>query len=152
MFGVEETIKKVIAILLLLSSVSVWADYTYKISSGYVWDLNLVGNETLLMTEGGGHTFAGDDNSILDIRNTSFPVETGKSGIVNLMLGGNSQLKFSGGYVACLSVGDDATAVLSGGQIAEIWSYYFFPADSSHITVYCQSGWTHQNVCQPIHR
>jgi hypothetical protein len=94
---------------------------------------------------GGGYTLSGGGNSILYIQNTSSPVIDGVSGIYDLMLGDNSQLFFRGGSVQMIDVGDNALIELTGGQINVINGYYFFPADSSHITVYCQSGWTYQN-------
>jgi hypothetical protein len=84
-------------------------------------------------------------NSILDIRNTSSPVAVGESGIADIILGDNSQLYISGGSVAHLNAGSDTTVVLTGGQIDIINGYYGYPIDTSRITVYCQSGWTHQN-------
>jgi hypothetical protein len=124
-------------------SASVFA-YTYEISSGYFGDLNLTGNQTLLMT-GGGYTLMGHDNSILDIRNTSSPIVRGESGLGNIILGDNSQLYISGGSVHLLDLFSNTTTTLTGGQIDIINGYYVYPIDTSRITVYCQSGWTYQN-------
>jgi len=47
--------KRLFAGLMVLGlSVSVFAGYDYVISSGYVFDLTLTGNQSLLMTGGGG--------------------------------------------------------------------------------------------------
>jgi hypothetical protein len=87
----------------------------------------------------------GLNNSILDIRNTSSPVVDGESGIVTMIVANSSKLYFSGGWVSQLYIGGYTTTILSGGQIAEIWGSFLFPADASHIKVICQTNWTYQN-------
>jgi hypothetical protein len=133
------------SLLISVLSVSTFAtDYT--ITGGYFTSKTFENSDTLLMTGGGGKTIWGRHNSILDIRNTSSPYASGVSGIDGITLNNNSQLYFSGGSLRYLGLTDNASAVLTGGQISEINVYYYpGPGDLDHITIYCKPGWTYQN-------
>ena len=132
----------IISLLTAVLSVSVFAGYDYTIVDGIWNNITVSGMQTFLMTGGAIEYLTGKDNSILEIRQTSFFPGT-SAGIISLILSDSSQLDFSGGYVYKFSPSGDAKAILSGGQIDEIWGSYLFPADASHIKVYCQPGWTY---------
>lgn len=134
--------RTLMTVLLALGlSVSAFAGYDYVISSGYVPDLTLTGSQSLLMTGGGGNAFTAIDSTLMDIRNTSSPVILGESGIRELLIGGTSQLKFSGGSVNNIYTSGDATVILSGGQIGGIQSWYAFPANPNHVMLFCNPGY-----------
>jgi hypothetical protein len=132
------------SLITIVLSMPAFATIYYVTDGDYFGTKTISGNDELVMTGGGGLTLEGTDNSILYISNTSSPVIDGESGIVNLDMGESSGLYFSGGCVYQLSIGGSATAILTGGDISEIWGYYFLPADDSHITIYCQNDWTYE--------
>jgi len=77
----------------------------------------------------------------MDIRNTSSPVIAGESGIHDIDVGGTSKLSISGGCVGAIGFFDNAIAILSGGQINGIRSWYSFPANPNHVTLLCNPGY-----------
>jgi hypothetical protein len=129
-----------------------FADYTHEIYS-YGENETLDGDESILVDlQGGmdGLTLFG--NSSADIKGTS-TLGDGTGGIWYLSLSGDSHLDFFGGQVHRLTMNgtDDATAILSGGTIEEIWNYQI-PWDEigdppvqipdPHITIDCLD-WFH---------
>jgi len=131
-------------LLIVVSSVSVSAA-TYTVTDGYFNSMTIENDDTLIMTGGGGRLIWGRDNGVLDIRNTSSPYVYGVSGIETIRLWENSHLHFSGGSLRLLETTDNASVVLTGGQIGSINAYYPGPGDLNHITIHCQPDWTYQN-------
>jgi hypothetical protein len=131
-------------LLIAVSSASVFAT-TYTVTDGYFSSKTIGNDDTLLMTGGGGGSIWAEGNGILDIRNTTSPYVHGESGVSSITMNDNSQLYFSGGSLRYLGATENATIVLTGGQIGEINVYYALPGDLNHITFYCQPDWTYQN-------
>jgi len=91
----------------------------YTITGGY-FDIKVYRDyDTLLMTGGGVNSITAEDESFLDIRNTS-PFAVGSGGVGTLDMWDSSRLEFSGGQVSGFYIDDYATAVLSGGRIDKI--------------------------------
>lgn len=134
----------IIILIMAVSSVSVFAA-TQIVTDGYFSSITIDNNDTLLMTGGGGGSIWGRDNSIIDIRGTSWPYVWGESGIEQIVMNDNSQLYFSGGSLRYLGATGNATVILTGGWIKEINAYYPAPGDLNHITIYCQPGWTYED-------
>ncbi|MEN6309311.1 MAG: PEP-CTERM sorting domain-containing protein [Anaerohalosphaeraceae bacterium] len=132
-----------ISLFIIILNVSTFAT-SYTITSGYFETKTFKNSDTLIMTGGGGDSILGKDNCVLDIKNTSSPYVSGVSGLGHINMDDNSRLYFSGGSLRSLDIVDDAFAVLSGGQIGKIVTYYPI-SDQKHITIYCQPGWTYQN-------
>jgi hypothetical protein len=128
--------KKFMLLMSLALSASAFA-YDYTVTSGYFGDMTLRNNQSLLMTGGGGDSLTGKDYSTLDIRNTS-PLVVLSGGIWGLTIADHSQLKFSGGHVDILDIGDYATATIGGGQINELRGFYSY-ADLQHIKIICDT-------------
>jgi len=115
--------KRIIACYLLvcLLACSALASYTYVITE-YQPLSSLHDTESMLVKDnGGGGSITLYDNSFMKIEGTS-PLEDGTGGIWQIGLTAYSHLDFSGGEVHTLSLGNYATATLSGGLIVEIWS------------------------------
>ncbi len=107
--------EKLALLISLVLSVSAFAtDYT--ITSGYYGTKTYRDNDTLLMTGGGVNSITAENESFLDIRNTS-PLAAGSGGIWTLLLWDNSRLLLSGGEINLFEIDDYATAVLSSGWI-----------------------------------
>ena len=119
-------------ISLVLSVPAFATDYT--ITGGYFGARTISGFDSLIMT-GGGDSLTGEDNSVLDIRNTS-PLVVLSGGLWDVILRDSSHLNFSGGQMSQLNIDDYATAVLSGGLINKIRNYQ--TAYSPHIEVICK--------------
>ena len=116
----------IIILIMAVSSVSVFAA-TQIVTDGYFSSITIDNNDTLLMTGGGGGSIWGRDNSIIDIRGTSWPYVWGESGIDQIVMNDNSQLYFSGGSLRYLGATGNATVILTGGWIKEINAYYPAP-------------------------
>ncbi len=127
-----------VSLIVLGLSVCAFSGYDYQISSGFFGNLTIENEQTLLMTGGGGARLTGQDNSILDIKNTS-PLAVLSGGIWDLVIHDNSKLLLSGGHINRLDIGEDAAALLSGGQINKIISGYSF-ANPLHIKIICQTA------------
>ena len=108
-----------ILIIVAICTPVLLGDYTYTIDSfGPIPDLH--GTESLLMIdEGGDNMLTLWENSFATIEGTS-ALEQGVGGIWTLNLAGDSHLDLLGGEINLLSLGNDATATLSGGQIVSI--------------------------------
>jgi hypothetical protein len=137
--------KRLISLALLLClAVPVQAGYFEFITDVYDPGLTLQTGDSLYMTDGGIGILTLNGESTAIIEGTS-ELEDGFGGIWVLSLSGESHLDFSGGQVHMLSLNSDATAILSGGLIEEIystqpiWNDDFDPAvqiSDPHITMY----------------
>ena len=125
-----------ILIIVVICTPVLLGDYTYTIDSfGPV--PNLYGTESLLMIdEGGDNMLTLYDFSSATIEGTS-ALEQGVGGIMVILATTDSHLDFLGGELGTLSMGNDATATLSGGWIVSIdstqstlrWDYEVDPAE-----------------------
>lgn len=100
----------------------VLASYTYEVFT-YGDNKFLHNEETILVNlQGGmdGLTLAQDSSGTILGTST---LGSGTGGIWHISLGDESHLDFSGGQAHQLDLNNNATAVLSGGLIKEIWSY-----------------------------
>jgi hypothetical protein len=98
-----------------------FATYTYTITEYQILP-SLSGTQSMLITnQGGGGYTALLDNSSLTVENTSI-LEQGVGGVWEIDLADNSHLDISGGQVHTIDIGNDATAILTGGLIQQIWS------------------------------
>ncbi len=127
--------KRMITAMVLVLSVSAVAGYDYTISSGYFYDITLVGSEKMLITGGGGLGITAKDFSVLDIKNTT-PYIAGFGGIGTIDLWNTSRLNFSGGQVDSIHIDAYAEGVLSGGLINRITNES--QLGLSHIEVVCK--------------
>jgi hypothetical protein len=114
---------KTITILILVTcSAAAFAGYDYTITDGYFGSKTVKGHESLLMTGGGGAILTTEDYSIVDIQNTA-PLQELTGGIWNVDLTDWSRLNMAGGGIKWLGMGNESTAVLSGGRIDNIESW-----------------------------
>lgn len=131
-----------IMIICLFVSVS-FASYTYTITE-YQMLPSLTGTQSMLITDNGGGPYQYlSGNSSVIIQSTSV-LEDGVGGVWHISLTENSFIDISGGQVNQLDLNNDATAVLSGGLIQQIWSYQSAwkqagdppaPVSNPHITI-----------------
>ena len=118
---------KLFTIVALLSiSALASAGYDYVISDGYFGSMTLMGNQSLLMTGGGGDTLSLRDTSYAEILNTT-PYDPYIGGLRLLSMAGNSSIMITGGQIHQFDVNSESTAQLRGGLIGEIRSYQFVP-------------------------
>ena len=98
------------------------ASYTYEVYT-YGGNETLIGTESILIDQQGGMdrlTLTQDSSGTILGTST---LGSGTGGIWQISLGDESHLDFSGGQVHQLDFNINATAILSGGLIEEIWSY-----------------------------
>jgi hypothetical protein len=98
----------------------------YEITNGYTPGLTLENSDTLLMIGGGVGLLTLEDNSSAIVKGTS-TLQQFSGGIWELNLNGYSHLDFSGGELKEFDIGNNATAILTGGFIQQIWSYQWIP-------------------------
>lgn len=98
------------------------ASYTYEVYT-YGEGETLIGTERILIDQQGGmDRLTLTQDSTGTILGTS-TLGSGTGGIWRIELGDESRLDFSGGQAHQLDLNVNATAILSGGLIEEIWSY-----------------------------
>ena len=100
-------------------------------------------NDTTLLVDGGG-AIAIDVLSYakLEVRSTSTPINGNWyiGGIRDIWLDDYSHLDYYSGYADTISLDENSTAKLYGGNINYLISYQ--ETDIKHITLYCQPGWS----------
>ena len=109
----------------------------YTITGGFYGTKIYRDYDTLLMTGGGVNSITAEDESFLDIRNTS-PFAVGSGGVGTLDMWDSSRLKFSGGQIYWFDIDDYATAVLSGGWINTLRNYNEQPVYDKRIEIICK--------------
>ncbi len=109
-------------ILILTICSTAFAGYDYMVTGGYFGSMIVKNHESLLMTGGGGAILTAEDYSILDIQNTA-PLEPLSGGIWDISMTDKSQLNMAGGGIQLLGMGNESTAILSGGRIDNIESW-----------------------------
>lgn len=139
----ECVMKRMLALLwlLTLSSVVSLAGTTYINAGEYKSDISLWNTDRLIVNGGGSDVVHAWNSSSIEIYSTSLPLSLeGKRGVYDIFLYNNSTLLFNGGATQSLKVGDNATALLTGGTINYI-TIYRGPQDSSLVTIDCKDGW-----------
>ena len=110
----------------------------YEITTDvYTPGLSLETNDSLYMTNGGFDSLNLLGNNITATIEGTSTLDRGFGGIWHLNSAWNSHLDMSGGQVHQLTMNNDATAILVGGLIQEIWSYQYTASFGPHITIEC---------------
>lgn len=121
--------------------------YTHEVYT-YGESKTLNGTESILIDQQGGmDSLTLYESGTAMIKSTS-DVERGVGGIWTIDAAWESHFDMSGGQVHRISIGDDATAFLSGGLIQELrsfqnaWKWEYFPEPARlvwnpHITIEC---------------
>ena len=102
--------------------------------------VTIEGFEELFVMGGGAFRITAEDNGYLEVQYTSTPLGIDVGGIMDIVLGDDSQLLYLGGITEEITVGNDAAAFLKGGRIDYI-TIYHSPKDLSQVTIYCQEDW-----------
>lgn len=123
-----------LAVVVCLFASPVFASYTCTVKT-YQSVPSLHGSDTVLFTrQGGTNTLDLYDLSYANIEGTS-QLKQGAGGIFQLNLFNSSSLDICGGEVGLLYLNNNATAVLTGGEIWSIASYQIV-LDNPHIKLY----------------
>ena len=109
-----------LALLVFCTSMS-FADFDYTISNTYEFEIEIRGEESLLVTGMGADRITALDYSYVEIQNTA-PYQANVGGIHDLNLDGFSTLHFYDGEIVGLDIYSNAKAILEGGQISVIES------------------------------
>ena len=125
--------KKAIYILFVCLFVSTGLAYTYEVYT-YGDNKTLYDGESILVDlEGGMDGLTLWEDSTATIQRTSI-LDQGTGGIWTIKLLNSSSVYVTGGQINMLDISNDATAVLKGGLIRNIWSSQTVPAP--HIKLY----------------
>lgn len=116
-----------------------------KLLSGeYGYGIEWFTNAPPLIVDGGGADVIDlRDFGKLEVRSTSSPIngDWHTGGIRDIHLNDNCELLHLGGITDIISIDEDAIAILKGGKINHINSYFDFMS-TGHVDIYCQSGWS----------
>jgi hypothetical protein len=123
--------RTMIILILATCSVTAIAGYDYVIDK-YSESMTIKGHESLLMIGGGMYQLDAKDFSTIDLQNTA-PFEVDKGGIGILALSDWSRLNMVAGEIYVLGMGNESTAVLSGGRIDNIESWQTVLGSNQHI-------------------
>ena len=107
----------------------------------YTYSVRIDGLSVLTVDGGGANSITMSNYSHLNISSTSQPLASGTSGVWSIMLNDYSTLSFSGGVTNGINVYDNATALLTGGQINYLASFQTV-GDTKNITIECFPGWS----------
>ncbi len=122
----------------------VCADYSdgYITTGEYEFGVWLELEDELIVTGGGADVIDAWDDSKLEVWSTTTPADlTNMKGIYDIHLFDRSSLKFYDGATEFISIDENATAVLEGGQINKIRCRQDVD-DTGYATIECQSGWS----------
>ena len=118
------------------------ADDGYLTEGEYDYGVEVFNYDVLIVEGGGADMIEMWDYSYLEVRYTSIPIngDWHTGGILDILIDDYSKLLYLDGMNDLLSIYDDAKATLKGGTINHIRSYQY--ADTKHIDLYCQPGWS----------
>jgi hypothetical protein len=141
MNGENVMMKRMIPCLLLALCLSIahagYDDADRVIGSGeYIYSVLEWTNGLLVVDGGGGFRISVKNNARLEVLSTSTPLELDVGGIQYISLGGTSHMDYSGGETFGLTLGNDATATLSGGRI-DVMQSFQLSGETQHITMIC---------------
>jgi hypothetical protein len=139
--------------LMICVSVSLpaMAGYDLIIEDGYTSGLTLHNSESLLVSGGGVGIVNMYDLSSATITDSS-PLAQFSGGVWWIRQFDQTDIRISGGEVAELDLNSNATAMISGGSIIEIFSYQSawknegqppVLVPNPHITMICRPDWTY---------
>ncbi len=142
--------KKILWLLILcvsgVCSASV-IDDGYLSKGEYIGQGRVYNSDTLIVNGGNANQIITNNSSHLEVLSTSLPLSnTLNYGVYSILLWDNSSLHFSGGATDRIHIGNDATAIIDGGEIVSIFSSQIVSIDeygnyTTHITIDCQDGW-----------
>lgn len=109
----------------------------------YEYGVRWFSNSPPLVVEGGGaDRIEVRDYGRLEVYSTSLPdIYWEKGGIRDIGVDDYGELLYLGGYTDILSLDEHALAVLKGGSINHIRSFFDFRA-SGIVDLYCRPGWS----------
>jgi hypothetical protein len=126
-------------VLACVSTLRATFDLTITDSSPYDYGSVNLNNQSLLVTGSGVHEIEARGSSYVNIVNTSPLSNSG--GITTMHLDDFSELLYQGGETQILTIADNATANVSGGNINMISSFQL-ASEVGSITIECLDGWS----------
>jgi hypothetical protein len=133
--------KRIVPCLLLflcLSTVQAgYADADRVIGSDeYIYSVLEWTNGLLVVDGGGGFRISVKNNARLEVWSTRTPLELDVGGIQYISMEKTSHLDYYGGETFVLTLGNDATATLSGGRV-DVMQSFQRSGETQHITMIC---------------